>query len=352
MPTTPTPPAALPVALPVALSAPLHQAASSPAHRSAQPMAHAEGSCPSQPGCPNPPTRWPAVWIATPGALSVRVRGLLLAWAGLWLASVCVGPWVGVWRLNAHGHSQLYAHGHPFVDARSLWGIPNAGDVLSNAAFLAVALWGAWRLWRRTPVHAPRQAAALPCVWLSVVGLALTAVGSAAYHWQPSAPTLVLDRMGMAVCFAGVLGWAWVAHLACRPPGPCAQLARVAASASVPAPLPVWLGHHAGRAASALVLVLGLWSALLPLVTGNALPWAVLQLGGLAVLIAHAWRSPRVWWALVLGYALAKLCEQADAALFVATHQLLSGHSLKHLLAASAMLPLLASYTRDTAHGT
>jgi hypothetical protein len=77
------------------------------------------------------------------------------------VASACVAVWLltlglGVdtlnswlqgmgWSINAHGHSHVYAHGHPFVDARAWQGVPNAMDVLTN---LPLALAGGWGLWR------------------------------------------------------------------------------------------------------------------------------------------------------------------------------------------------------------
>ena len=64
--------------------------------------------------------------------------GILLA---LWLLALLFGPdWLAAlgFTLNPHGHAHLYAHGHPFADARMFWGVPNAVDVLSNVP-LAVA---------------------------------------------------------------------------------------------------------------------------------------------------------------------------------------------------------------------
>ena len=39
-------------------------------------------------------------------------------------------------------------------------------------------------------------------------GLILSGLGSAVYHWAPDAGALVIDRLGMAVAFAGVLALA------------------------------------------------------------------------------------------------------------------------------------------------
>mgnify|MGYP000426183297 CR=1 FL=1 len=43
-------------------------------------------------------------------------------------------------------HMAQYAHYHGFADQRTAWGVPCAGDVLSNLPFAAMGVWGLWRL--------------------------------------------------------------------------------------------------------------------------------------------------------------------------------------------------------------
>ena len=252
----------------------------------------------------------------------LRWQRALLLWAGLWGCTLLLGPdWFFAQGLglNEHGHAHLYEHGHPFADARSWWGIPNTCDVLSNLPLLLVGVWG----WRRIQAHWPGAAPErLPALW-ACGGLVLTWAGSSFYHLHPSAHSLVLDRLGMAVTFAGVLAWA----LAQRLP-------------------PVWSGRW-GLA----VGVAGVLSAALPAWNGHVLPWAVLQFGGLALVCAHAlctaWRAPAgsegrwAWLGLVAWYGLAKALELHDAQVFAWTHQGLGGHALKHLAAACSLTPLL-----------
>lgn len=74
------------------------------------------------------------------------------------------------------------------------------------------------------------------------------------------------------------------------------------------------------------------WSA-----TGNILPWAVVQFGGMALLIGLSFVRPEgealslIW--VVIIYALAKLCEHFDHQIFELSAQWVSGHTLKHLMA-------------------
>ena len=81
--------------------------------------------------------------------------------------------------------------------------------------------------------------------------------------------------------------------------------------------------------------------------SGNVAPWAVVQFGGMALVLALALTRPvpsaaglELGWVIAL-YALAKAFELADQPIYEATHHLVSGHSLKHLTAALAGLPVL-----------
>ena len=251
---------------------------------------------------------------------------VLWLWALLWCLSLFIDPqWLASlgWSLNAHGHTHLHAHGHPFVDTRSWWGIPNTLDVLSNLPMLGVGLWGVGRIHRLLP----RASLARKPALLAFAGLVLTWAGSSVYHWHPVPATLVLDRLGMAVTFAGVLGWAVAERL---------QV--------------VWAYRLTW-----CVMVAGGVSAALPLWGGQVMPWAVVQFGGLALVLAHAaltlrdgagrWTFNSPWLALVGFYMLAKWLELQDEQIFMWTHQWFAGHTLKHLAAALALIPLAVSLT-------
>ncbi len=218
-------------------------------------------------------------------------------------------------QLNGHGHTHLYAHGHPFIDARTLAGIPNAWDVLTNIAFFPLGLVGLWSLHCTPAVHREiRQAARV-----FFVGLVLTSATSSFYHWAPSTWGLAIDRAGMAVAFAGVLGLATAERVSLR------------------AATWVW----------AVVAVTGMFAIAINYATGLIAPWAVVQFGGMAVVL---WAATQLklpgalgirWGALIAIYILAKLFELGDEAVFHATHEFISGHSLKHLVASAAALPVI-----------
>ena len=71
-------------------------------------------------------------------------------------------------------------------------------------------------------------------------------------------------------------------------------------------------------------------------------PYVAVQFGSLLVIVSllalgprrPADGHPRLLWAGLGGYVLAKLCEALDRPIFAATGELVSGHTLKHLAAA------------------
>ena len=252
--------------------------------------------------------------------LSRRERALVLFFALLLLLAL-FGP-----ALLAPGMG-----GAPFADDRGWPQLPHAMDVLSNLPFAVLGVWGLrWLRWHdEAHEHVqdalmPHQAAHPPinlldCAWMFFAGLVLTAAGSAFYHLQPDALRLAADRAGMAVAFAGLIG--------------CAVCERVSARAGWPA---AWFVLGAGLLAVAVCQK-----------TGNVLPWALAQFGGMALVLVLALARPakgaiglKLGWVIFL-YALAKLFELGDHAIYEATRQVISGHSLKHLTAALAALPVL-----------
>jgi hypothetical protein len=218
-------------------------------------------------------------------------------------------------QLNAHGHIQVYAHGHPFVDARVLWGIPNAMDVLSNLPFVLLGAYGLWSLQRVRTLQAATRISAI----VFFVGLLLTCASSSFYHWAPDAWGLAIDRAGMAFAFAGVLGLASAERVSLR------------------AVHWVWGG----------VLVAALLSIGLNYAVGAIAPWAIVQFGGMAVVLWAATQrvlpgALGVRWGVVIAlYVLAKLFELGDAWVYHSTFDTVSGHSLKHIAASLAALPVL-----------
>jgi len=202
---------------------------------------------------------------------------------------------------------------HEFAGSSTLFGIPHFWNVATNLSFLAVGLIGlAWR---------PRlQVQALPAQYVVFcVGALLVGIGSAYYHWAPSTPTLVWDRLPMTVAFMALFSAVIQDRVSER-------LGRVL----------LWPLVIAGIA----TIAWWYWSELEG--RGDLRPYAVVQFLPMLLiplmLLMFKGRGLRDgWlWATLAAYALAKVAEYFDAAIFSASG-LLSGHSLKHLLAALAV---------------
>jgi hypothetical protein len=206
---------------------------------------------------------------------------------------------------------------HSFADQRTLWGVPFAMDVLSNAPFAFAGVAGVVALLNLPAGALGRAEGAM--AMLFCCGLVLVAAGSSTYHWQPDDESLALDRYAMSVAFAGLLGLAAATQVSERAGWV------LGGSLLLLAPASVWT-----------------WSA-----TGNVLPWAVVQFGGMALVLAMAGVPSQpgaliVRWGLVIAaYGAAKLMEVNDEPIYRLTSQWISGHTFKHLAAALAACPVI-----------
>ncbi|NJM43832.1 MAG: hypothetical protein HC858_07375 [Brachymonas sp.] len=237
------------------------------------------------------------------------------------MAMMVFFPMLSDWlpQIPTSGHSHVHAHGHAFIDARSFFGIPNCMDVLSNVPFLLAGLWGLALLQRRSLPPAMHRTAQV-----FFIGLILTCLGSSYYHWMPTDFSLMVDRLGMAVAFAGVISLAAGSRL----------------------------GDEASRRATPVLLLLAPLAAVAAYSLHNVLPWAIVQFGGIALILWLAYLPKRVelplkLFALIGWYALAKLLEANDEAVYDLTQHIISGHSLKHLAACMAAWPVIAALRKS-----
>ena len=244
-----------------------------------------------------------------------------------WLPSALLFAALLAWL--AHGPVHQFADYHAFADRRVLFGLPNASDVLSNLAIAAAGAWGLWCF--RTPPARAALGAAWPGYALFFAALVLTALGSGYYHLAPDNARIVWDRLPIALACAGLLAGARADTIA-RAQSPAVAVAlALAAAASV-----FWWRLTDARGSDDLG------------------PYLLFQL--LPLLFIPAWqslvRAPRyerlAFAAAIACYALAKAAEVADARILEATGAV-SGHTLKHLLAAAAAFALVSIPVRRRA---
>ena len=218
-------------------------------------------------------------------------------------------------------------HYHQFADQRTLLGVPNFLDVASNLAFLVVGVWGLVFVIRGklSDGSAAFRDESERWGWgVGFLAVTLTCCGSSFYHWAPDSARLFWDRLPMAVGFMGIL------------------TAIVSERISAPAGRRLLIPLIMLGAASVLYWR---WSA--EHGVENLNPYGAVQFGtAFVILVICVLFPPRYTrsWDLVGGaalYALAKVAEDHDRAIFAATGEIVSGHTLKHLLAAAAVCWLL-----------
>ncbi len=240
--------------------------------------------------------------------------------AGITLVLVTVLAIIGMTLIEPIAQDAAY---HLFADRRSWWRIPNTMDVLSNLPFVFVGLMGLWHM-----VFHRQHALFWPFLAI-FIGVFCTGFGSAYYHWAPANGTLVWDRLPMTVAFMGLLTMVLADRI-----------------------------HIRWRHALVPLLLVGLasvwyWHATESRGAGDLRPYALVQFLPM-VLIPLAlclYPAPRrdvgCYVGLVSCYVAAKLLEYFDRPVFELTGSI-SGHTLKHLVAALATLLLYSLWKQHT----
>src|SRR5262245_9106720 len=197
---------------------------------------------------------------------------------------------------------------HVFADVRSCLGLANFGNVVSNVLFLLVGLVGVVWCYRHPAAGATRS-------WMVFfAGVALVFFGSGYYHRAPDNESLVWDRLPMTVAFMGLFAALVSEHMGARLERALLVPAIVVGIASV------YLWKYTDD------LRVYVWVQFAPLL---AIPFVIAVFPG-----RYTHRHYLLYG--VGFYALAKAAEFYDNGFYALTSSIISGHSLKHLLAAVA----------------
>ena len=149
---------------------------------------------------------------------------------------------------------------------------------------------------------------------------------SSYYHLAPDDNTLVWDRLPMSAGFMALLVAVLAEHLQPRLEKILLAPAILVGIASIV----VW--HATGD------LRLYVWVQFMPL----------LVIPAVLLLFDNPYTHGRLLLVALAVYALAKLAEHYDGVVFEATGKIISGHSLKHLLAALALFVVYRMLQRRT----
>ena len=237
--------------------------------------------------------------MAFPSAILIAKK----SWRHLLLVFIVLGSLATILSQPPFGQDLEY---HDFADRRTYFNIPNFFDVISNLPFALVGIAGI-KLCIRNHLGDIRVA------WLTLfAGMALVSIGSAYYHWNPNNETLVWDRLPMTIGFMGLFVALLSEYVSIR----LCKILLVPALLMGFSSVIYWHLFDDLRFYA--------WIQMIPLLT---IP---------AVVVLFQSKYSGQW--LLLGafgcYVLAKFSEIYDREVFALTHSLLSGHSLKHLLAA------------------
>lgn len=212
---------------------------------------------------------------------------------------------------------------HAFADCRTVWAIPNFFNVVSNLPFLLGGALGLRLIWKGGGrfIDSREQ---LPFI-VFFLGALLTCFGSAYYHAAPDNQRLVWDRLPMTLGFAGLV------------------------AAAVAERIDLKLGLKSLWP----LLLLGVatviyWYATERMGAGNLIPYAAYQTWSIfiIVLLLLAWPARRysqgglLAWAAIW-YGLAKVFETFDLGVYRLSGAFLSGHTIKHVLAAFAVFAIV-----------
>lgn len=220
---------------------------------------------------------------------------------------------------------------HQFADRRIYFDIPNFFDVASNAVFLLVGVAGLVFLLCLRGSMASEAFADLSERWPYLVfflSVAMTCIGSIYYHLAPDNDRLVWDRLPIAMGIMALLA--------------ATLNERVSPRMGVPL-LPVLIAIGAGSVMH--------WHWSEQRGAGNLNFYIVVQFYSLLVIIllgiffpSRYTRGADIYMALAL-YGCAKLAEAGDREIYD-LGQVVSGHTIKHLLAALAIYWILRMLTK------
>ena len=198
---------------------------------------------------------------------------------------------------------------HQFADQKTLLGIPNFWNVVSNVPFILVGAAGLQYF------HRDMSAG------LFFLGVFLTGFSSSYYHWNPTDAGLFWDRLPMSIAFMAILSNAVEERIDAK----------------------------VGKALLWPLVLLGIVSLLVWLRTDDLRLYAWVQFFPCLVLPLIFWlfvpkySGTWYWFAAAGWYLLAKVLEYTDAAIYSALH-VMSGHSLKHVAAAGACYAILRAF--------
>lgn len=216
-------------------------------------------------------------------------------------------------------------HYHLFADQRTLCSVNHFWNVMSNVPFLVVGVYGLWRF-KKIEIQSIHYAYYVFCI-----GVILVCFGSGYYHFSPDNHTLVWDRLPMTIAFMALFSLLLHERVLLNPKTFTLIPLLIIGAASV-----------------------FYWDWTESQGQGDLRFYALVQFLPILLIPMILWLYPKRYfsggyllWAFAF-YFLAKVLEHFDGAIYQFLGQM-SGHSLKHMSAAIAVLLILHAIPTGTA---
>jgi len=205
---------------------------------------------------------------------------------------------------------------HLFADTRRFLGFENAVNVFTNIPFTIIGSMGILRLWPHLKFF--RDTSCVIPYFIFFAGILLTGFGSGYYHLLPDNQRLVWDRLPMTIAFMSFFS-AVILETVNRKAGIRLLLPLITTGL-----FSVWFWHFTEQRGA---------GDLRPYILVQFLP--MLLIPAILFLYKSEKNYRRNIFFILLLYTIAKVFENLDSQIY--THlNALSGHSIKHLVAALA----------------
>jgi len=211
---------------------------------------------------------------------------------------------------------------HQFADQKLFFGIPNFLNVVSNLAILFSGILGLLFIFRShqsTIQHSFINKAECWSYFVVFLSVVITGFGSAYYHWSPDNTSLLWDRLPIAIGVMALLAAALVERIGLRLGLWALPFLVLLGVASV---MYWYWTEQRGVGNLNFYIVVQFYSLLLIVLLGLFFPTSYTHGGDMYKVIGL--------------YAIAKLAETFDLEIYD-FGQVISGHTIKHLLAAVAI---------------
>ena len=231
----------------------------------------------------------------------------------LFLYSAAIVMLMGLGLLDPIVQDTAY---HNFADSRKMYAVSNFWNVVSNVPFLLVGIYALLKL--KVMVYEKQMHVAFVLLFM---GVSLVAFGSGYYHLSPNNETLIWDRLPMAMSFMALLT---IIISEC-------------------------ISLEEGKKLLYPLLILGVFSVLYWAYNDDLRLYMFVQFYPMVVIpflllfFNASFTLSRGYWYLLLCYILAKVFEYYDHAIYEILG-VISGHSLKHMVAALGLYILVRVY--------